>query len=108
MKVTALVICTALTAIPAAQADELYDFVCCPRDNCESVASNSVSQVADGYLVHSLQEVVATGDPRIRISRDGRYHLCTRSRATPEMSGAQVAALAGQRQVKCLYVPAMF
>ena len=108
MNMNTFVICFALIATGPAGATGLYDFGCCPNDDCQSVDPATISQVAGGYLVRDLQEVVAADDPRIRISRDGRYHLCTRSRATPDLSEAQVAGLTGQRRVKCLYIPAMF
>lgn len=107
MKNTAFVLLSIQLQISPASAQELYDFSCCPNDDCQSAQNNAVTVTSDGYHVESLDIVIASDDPRIKASRDGNFHICTRSTATPNLSQSAIDALGNQRTVKCLYVPAM-
>lgn len=101
------VICLWVLGGGSAQAQDLYDFACCPNDDCRSAEVGHVEHAADGYHIAGLKEVIGFDDPRIRTSRDQRYHICTRSTATPNMVQTQVEQLGAARTLKCLYVPAM-
>lgn len=89
-----------------ASAETLYDFACCPNDDCQTSGIDQVTQQADGWHVASLDEVISFDDPRIRVSSDGQFHVCTRSIAIPGLSWSQVDQLSGARTLKCLYIPA--
>ena len=90
-----------------ASAETLYDFACCPNDDCKNSGADQITRQANGWHVAGLDQVIGFDDPRIRISRDGQFHVCTRSTATPEMSWSLVDQLSGERTLKCLYIPAM-
>jgi hypothetical protein len=85
---------------------ELYDFACCPNDDCHSAQSDTVALTPNGYHVESLNIIVPPDDSRIRVSKDGQFHICTRSTATPDMSQTIVERNVKRRILKCLYVPA--
>lgn len=91
----------------ATNAQELYDFACCPNDDCQMSEIGQVTVAIDGWEIADLDEIILFDDPRIRTSRDGQFHICTRSTATPDLTQSQVSRLNGARTLKCLYVPAM-
>lgn len=92
-------------------AHDWYDSDCCDIDDCRPISGvdaqgrpwSEIEQTADGYVWTSSKtgqvyrfretETMVSGKPRIRPSRDGRYHGCENPRPP--------AAL-------CLYVPQMF
>lgn len=94
-------------ATEAASAEELYDFACCPNDDCQISELDQVTIAPDGWEIADLNELIPFGDPRIRTSRDGQFHICTRSTATPDLTQSHIGSLNGARTLKCLYVPAM-
>ena len=53
----------------------------------------------------SLAEQVGQGDPRIILSNDQDFHLCTRPASTPDMSANDAYLNAGKREVMFLFVP---
>jgi hypothetical protein len=56
-----------------ARAEELYDFACCPNDDCRSSEIDQVTPTLEGWNVSGLDEVIRFGDSRIRTSRDRRW-----------------------------------
>jgi hypothetical protein len=105
MQKSIVVLCAVFGLAGPVGAQDLYDYDCCPKADCHSAVLDRVTMTLEGYHVDSLDTVVAQDDPRIRPSRDGRFHICTRSKATPDMSDTSVGALMGKRVLKCLYVP---
>lgn len=51
-----------------------YPFNCCSNQDCREVAD--VPEKADGYHA-SNGETIPYGDPRVKESPDGKFHLCT-------------------------------
>ncbi len=72
--------------------DHWYDPGCCSLRDC-APARASVRAGPNGYEVVQLAELVPYGDPKIRRSKDDRYHVCERK--TPHNNS----------RIICLYVP---
>lgn len=106
MKTRAFAICFLAVSIGQGAAEELYDFDCCPNDDCKVQDASAVLLQAEGYYLPELDVLIRFGDPRLHVSRDGRYHICTRTLATPDLSQTVIDNIGGERVLKCLYVPA--
>ena len=107
MKPIVLVLYFITASIGQGIADELYDFDCFPDDDRQVIDTGAVILLAAGYYGTELDELVRFDDPRVRMSRDGQYHVCTRTSATPDLSPTEINQIRGTRVVKCLYVPSM-
>ena len=66
---------------------------------------NDVTANPDGYYIRSLQTQLSHGDPRIIQATGKKFHLCTRSAATPDMDGTKALTMINERAVKYLFVP---
>lgn len=53
-----------------------YPYACCSDVDCRPASDAEVRETATGYLIVATGEVVPFGDPRIKDSPDGRYHVC--------------------------------
>lgn len=60
-----------------------------------------------GYYLASLRQQVSEGDPRIILSTNDDFYLCTRPAATPDMDFTKALLLMHGRIVKYLFVPVM-
>lgn len=109
MKRTSIIIAlSVLFAMPmAAKADPRISKLCGP-DHLNEVASEvDVSPNPVGFYVTSLQEQVSDRDPRIILSTEDKFYLCTRTAATPDMDAAKALLLMQERTVKYLSVPSV-
>ncbi|KUM24232.1 hypothetical protein AU467_07435 [Mesorhizobium loti] len=109
MKRTVLIVALALfsTAQPAASADSRIVKLCGPNHVNEAASTDDVRPNPDGYYVASLREQVSTGDPRILLTSNDDFYLCTRPAATPDMDATKALLLMKERVVKYLFVPAI-
>ena len=58
-----------------------------------------------GYYVRSLKQQVSLNDPRIMLTTNDAFYLCTRPAATPDMDTTKALLLMHERTVKYLFVP---
>jgi hypothetical protein len=105
MKPTIIIALAAFIAAGTANADSRIERFCGPDHENEVASPWDVQPNPDGYYVVSLSEQVGDGDPRIILTNDPVFHLCTRTIATPEMSATEVHSLGGARMVDYLFVP---
>ena len=98
---TALTILFAGTAVAESRIDTL-----CWADHVNEVNSaNDIVANPDGFYIRSLEVQLSYGDPRIMLATGNRFHLCTRSAATPDMNENLARLMMGERRVKYLFVP---
>lgn len=97
-------LCAGWPDIGAAEADWI-PYKCCPKTDCQASDGVEVQEVRGGYRVEGVDELIAFGDARVQLSRDGHFHACVRSQALPSMSVTQAFVRGQQKQVKCLFVP---
>ena len=88
-----------------AEAQTIVDQLCGQGHINETNEQQDVVSNPDGYFVHSLQEQISHGDPRIVHAVGQEFHLCTQSPATPEMDANQLFLIPDERGVKYLFVP---
>jgi hypothetical protein len=107
MKRTSLIIALALlSAAPsAARADPRIAKLCGPDHVNEAVSADDVRANPAGFYVSSLREQVSLGDPRIVLTTDDDFYLCTRTAATPGMDATKATLLIKERAVQYLFVP---
>ena len=103
IKITAWTI-MAIAASPAI-AQSKIDALCGPRHVNELTSDSDVLTNPDGYYVRSLGEQIRHGDPRLIQAVGTKFHLCTRSAATPDMDASRALPLMNERRVKYLFVP---
>jgi hypothetical protein len=53
-----------------------YPYQCCRDRDCRPVHNREVMEGPNGYVIAETGEVVGYGDPRLRNSPDGEFHLC--------------------------------
>lgn len=109
MKRTGLVIALTLLSAGAlaAQADSDIAKLCGPAHVNEVASADDVLAYPAGYYVASLKEQVSLGDPRIMLTSNDEFYLCTRPAATPDMDTTKAMLLMQERIVKYLFVSAM-
>lgn len=95
----------AITAATGATADTRIERFCGSGHINEMASVDDVKSNPDGYFVASLDEQVSEGDPRIILTNDSGFHLCTRRHTTPEMDANDVYRHDGNQTVKFLFVP---
>ncbi|MES0070133.1 hypothetical protein NKJ73_30850 [Mesorhizobium sp. M0074] len=107
MKRTRLIISLALlvTAQAAAAADPDIARLCGPDHVNEVASSDDVRPNPRGYYVASLKEQVYEGDPRIFLTTNDDFYLCTGPAATPDMGSTKALLLMKERVAKYLFVP---
>lgn len=98
---SAILIATASTA----GAEGMVERLCGAGHANEAGSAITIQANPDGYFVSGLNEQISHGDPRLIMAVGQRFHLCTRSAATPEMDAAKATLLMGERRVKYLFVP---
>lgn len=81
-----------LIGIAVASAHSFYDWDCCSDRDCGPVAEGTVVETQGGYRVLLTGQFIDRDSPKVRMSPDGRWHLCT-------LGGNPGGA------VLCLYVP---
>ncbi|MCV2865884.1 hypothetical protein [Defluviimonas sp. WL0075] len=99
---------TALLALMlpgVAHADSRIERFCGAGHQNEVATQEAVKPNPAGYYVVPLREQVDEGDPRIILTNDQDFHLCTRPVATPNMSANDAYLQSGKREVKFLFVP---
>lgn len=69
-----------------------YPFACCANFDCKQVQSSEVIEGASGYEIRKTHELIPMTDPKVKMSPDGRFHLCS------------VGGLDDSRTI-CLFVP---
>lgn len=78
----------------------------CGKDHVNEITSQTdVRANPKGYYVASLGEQLDAEDPRVILSADSEFYLCTRSAATPDMDATKAILLMNERVVKYLFVP---
>ena len=107
MKRTGLVIAFALlsTGALAAQADSGIARLCGAAHVNEVASADDVVAYPAGFYVASLKQQVSLGDPRIMLTTNDAFYLCTRPAATPGMDAANATLRLGERTLKYLFVP---
>ena len=95
----------AVAPLATADADSRIAQLCGEDHINEAASAADVRANPDGLYVASLSEQVSLGDPRIIMTTDDGFHLCTRSAATPEMDATKAILLMRERTVKYLFVP---
>lgn len=107
MKRTKFIIALAvlLAAQTAAKADSRTAKLCGPDHVNEVASRGDVHPNPDGFYVTSLREQVSEGDPRLILSTNDEFYLCTRPAATPDMDTTKALLLMHERTVRYLFVP---
>lgn len=107
MKRTGLFIALTFLSVGAlaAQADADIAKLCGPVHVNEVASADDVLAYPAGYYVASLKEQVSLGDPRIMLTSNDAFYLCTRPAATPDMDATKAMLLMHERAVKYLFVP---
>jgi hypothetical protein len=103
-----MLLLTALIVLPvssSADPDLRYTRLCGPHHVNEAASAGDVHANADGFYVASLSEQLRPDDPRILVTTDDAFYLCTRSAATPAMDATTAILLMRERTVKHLFVP---
>ncbi|KNG94848.1 hypothetical protein [Pseudaestuariivita atlantica] len=95
----------AVAAATPVFADSRTDTLCGDGHVTEAVGADDVVANPDGYYIRSLKTQISHGDPRIILSNDPGFHLCTTSAATPDMDASRVHALTNTLRVRFLFVP---
>ncbi len=95
----------AITASTGANADSRIERFCGSGHVNEMTSVNDVTSNPDGYFVVSLGEQVSEGDPRIILTNNSGFHLCTRQGTTPGMDANDIYRQEGNARVKFLFVP---
>lgn len=96
---------SAIAFANVAQAQSRIDDLCGADHVNELVSADDIVANPDGYYIRSLETQLSHGDPRLVTATGERFHLCTRSAATPEMDKNRLLLLVGERRVKYLFVP---
>lgn len=81
-----------LALVPWAHGHSFYDPECCRDRDCAPLADGAVVEDAAGFLIVATGRRIDRDSPKVRLSPDGRWHLCTLG---GEPGGT----------VLCLYVP---
>lgn len=81
-----------LLSIAFASAHSFYDWECCSDRDCGAVAEGAVTEESGGYRVTATGQFIDRDSPKVRMSPDGRWHLC--------VLGGEPGG-----PVLCLYVP---
>ncbi len=107
MKRTGLVIALTLLSAGAlaAQADSDITRLCGPAHVNEVASAEDVLAYPAGYYVRSLKEQVSLGDPRIMLTTNDEFYLCTLPAATSDMNSTKATLPMHERTVKYLFVP---
>lgn len=75
-----------------AHAHSWYDPECCHDRDCRPVPDAEIVERADGVYIPSSGDLIPYGSSKIRMSPDGKKHLCT------------VAGAVGSAPL-CIYLP---
>lgn len=75
-----------------APAGWAYPGNCCSGVDCREVPDADIIEGARGYEIRKTHELIPMTDPKVKMSPDGRFHLCT------------VGGLDDSRTI-CLFVP---
>ncbi|WP_245451147.1 hypothetical protein [Borborobacter arsenicus] len=59
----------------AAPSGWAYPYQCCSDRDCHPVHGH-VTEGPSGYVIEDTGEIVGYGDPRLKNSPDGEFHLC--------------------------------
>jgi hypothetical protein len=81
-----------LIGVVLASAHSFYDWDCCSDRDCQPVAEGMVAEESGGYRVLLTNQFIDRNSPKVRMSPDGRWHVCT--------LGGNLGG-----SVLCLYVP---
>lgn len=65
-----------LAAVPAF-AHDWYDYSCCSDKDCRPIPSSAVKATKDGYYVTINGRTMAYSSPKLKVSQDDQFHLCT-------------------------------
>ena len=96
-----------LTTPTAALADSRIAKLCGSEHVNEVASDVDVRPNPVGFYVASLGEQVSDRDPRLILSTDDAFYLCTRTAATPDMDTSKALLLMHERVVKYLFVPSI-
>lgn len=67
-----------------------YDQECCQDRDCAPVADDAILPEPGGWRIQATHEFIKIGDPKIKVSLDGRFHRCYNASGT-----------------LCIYIPPM-
>ena len=65
-----------LAAVPAFGHD-WYDYSCCDDKDCRPIPSSAVKATKDGYYVTINGRTMSYASPKLKVSQDDQFHLCT-------------------------------
>ncbi|PWJ88411.1 hypothetical protein C8D77_111134 [Mesorhizobium loti] len=54
-----------------------YPQNCCSGIDCREVPDADIIEGARGYEIRNTHELIPMTDPKVKMSPDGRFHLCT-------------------------------
>jgi hypothetical protein len=95
----------ALTAV-GAYAHSWYPLSCCSGMDCIPIPESAVRETAKGYVIVETGEVIAHGDPRIKVTPpedlDQGYHWC---RKLSDGSNTYTGKSWKKGDTICLFVP---
>lgn len=97
-----------------ARAHEWYDYACCEDHDCNVIDARELSynpanriwtwtssRSGAVYIIHADSVSPIDKGPRIRVSKDGRYHGCERNVASGEGTPAKWVPY-------CIYLPELY
>jgi hypothetical protein len=91
----------------AAQADSDIALLCGLAHVNEAASAYDILAYPAGYYVASLKEQVGLGDPRIILTTNEEFYLCTRPAVASGSDSTGATLPMRQRTVKFLFVPAI-
>ena len=94
-------------AAPASHAQSAISPDCCPERDCRVGLASEVVATSNGYHIVDLDVVVSADDPRVRMSTDSRFYICSRPDIAPSLPASLFTLSLETPILKCLLVPAM-
>lgn len=90
---------SAILLLPAlnVHAHSWYPRACCSGQDCRPIDASEVRSTPAGWYVEPTGEVIPYGDRRERLSRDGKFHRCSRHFFDQRLADSTI----------CLFVPGM-
>jgi hypothetical protein len=97
--------CFAILAADSAPAQDWIAPACCPQHDCQAISDETVTVLPGGFRIKSLALTIGYDDPRVMPSYDGKFHVCTRSEARPDMETTRAVLAAAHVTLKCFFAP---
>ena len=91
----------------ASYAQDFSSSECNSRQDCQVEISNGVVVTDTGYHIVRLNNEVGADAPRVWITSDGQFHVCSRGDPTPNMPPDKFDLLSKTPALTCFLIPVM-